>query len=87
MRGDEVRRVRASGIAAANSKGTSMSSTAPASMGGGALGVVQGGGPSSSVSATAETAGTRKSALPPGRRGAAMTKGLTDETMLLVAIE
>lgn len=74
MRGDEVRRVRASGIAAAAPKGTSMASTAPAAIGGGVLGVVQGVG-TASAAAGAETVATRKSALPPGRRGPAMTKG------------
>ncbi len=71
MRGDDVRRVRAGGLAAAAGKSASMSATAPAAMGG-----VQGIG-SASAAAAAEAAepATRKSALPPGRRGAAMTKG------------
>ena len=80
MRGDEVRRVRASGIAGAGTKGTSMASTAPASLGTGVLGVVQGVGSGSAAAAAAleVASAARKSALPPGRRGPAMTKGAGD---------
>ena len=76
MKGDDVRRVRASGIAA-GAKSTSLAATAPAAMGGSAFGGVQGIGSSSAAAAAAEAVApvVRKSALPPGRRGPAMTKG------------
>ena len=75
-----MRRVRASGIAGAGTKGTSMASTAPASLGAGVLGVVQGVGSGSAAAAAAleVASAARKSALPPGRRGPAMTKGADD---------
>ncbi len=79
MRGDEVKRVRAGGVSGpVASKTASMASTAPASMGGGAaLGGVQGMGSASIAAAAAADSEPvpRRSALPAGRRGPAMTKG------------
>ncbi len=87
MRGDEVRRVRA-GVTAVGGGGKSagLAATAPAAMGSGAigsgaLGTLQGIGSASAATAAAAAAVEasepvmRKSALPPGRRGPAMTKG------------
>ena len=83
MKGDDVRRVRASGIAAGG-KSAALAATAPAAMGGSAFGGVQGIGSSSAAAAAAEAAEpvVRKSALPPGRRGPAMTKGKAKHLLL-----
>jgi hypothetical protein len=90
MRGDEVKRVRAGGVSAPiASKTVSMASTAPASMGsGGALGGVQGMGSASIAAAAAADSEPvpRRSALPAGRRGPAMTKGAVLQRMIIAGI-